>query len=388
MMTLNTLLDKVEPSKSVTLLAKTRKLQETDPTILNFTGGEPDFDTPKAICDEAYRQMLAGQTHYANAKGDIDLRRALAEKLARENGAPYGEDDILVTTGGKYAIYVAVQAMMNPGDEALWLTPGWVSYPAIVTLCGGTAKAVHLDYDQDYALTADLLEAQTTDKTKLLIINYPNNPTGKLMSEQDMAELKTWMRRHPQVYVISDEIYEKLVYDGKSFTSLASDPEFFGRTLIVNGFSKCSAMTGWRIGYLACPPELMPSVMKIFQHSMSCVATFTQKAAIVALHCEEETEQMRLAYERRRMILYNGIKEIPKAELVKPEGSFYAWVRFDTALDSETVCNRLLEEAGVAGIPGSAYGEEKYPMVRFCYASEDDKLKELVRRLKIFCESL
>lgn len=385
---LNKLLDRVEPSKSVTLLRKTKEYQAKDPEILNLTAGEPDFDTPEAICQEAFRQMMAGDTHYENAKGNPVLRKKIAEKLLKDNAAPYSEEDILVTPGGKYAIYVVVQALVNPGDEVLWLTPGWVSYPAIVTLCGGTPVAVNLEYENDYAISSEQLEALTTDRTKLLILNYPNNPTGKILTEDDMRELKAYLMKHPDIYVISDEIYEKLVYDGARHLSPASDPELFRRVVIVNGFSKCCAMTGWRIGYLASPPEVSEGVSKIFQHSMSCCASFVQKAAIVALNAEADMERMRAAYEKRRNLVLEGLKNIPNVECQMPEGAFYLWLKFNTKLDSETVCDKLLTEAKIAGIPGSAYGEEKYTMVRFCYAAEEEKLQIFIKRLEEFCKNI
>ena len=382
---LNQALDQVEPSKSVTLLAKVKEMQKRDPHILNLTGGEPDFDTPKPICDEVYRQMLRGKTHYADSKGDRILREALAKKLREENQAPYSPDQILITPGGKYAIYVALQALVNPGDEVLWLTPGWVSYPAIVSLCEGIPVAVHLDYEKDYAITEEALEAHTTEKTKVLCINYPNNPTGKILTESDLKELKSWLRKHPDIYVLSDEIYEKIIFDQNKVISLASDPEFFPRVLVANGFSKCSAMTGWRVGYLACNPEIYKGALKIFQHAMSCTNSFVQKGALVALSLPEETERMRSAYEHRRNLVYEGLKDIPGLEFRLPEGAFYAWVKFDTELSPEELCNRLLDKAGIGGIPGSAYGEEGGCMVRFCFAADDQTLKDFVKRLKKFC---
>lgn len=382
---LNKALDLVEPSKSVTLLGKVKQMQAVDPTILNLTGGEPDFDTPEKICEEAYKQIMSGCTHYADSKGDPELRAAIAEKLARENNAPYSMDNILVTPGAKYAIYAAIQAIVNPGDEVMWLTPGWVSYPAIVTLCGGTPVAVNLDYDKDYAIFSEQLESLATEKTKLLILNYPNNPTGKVLSGNDLNELKIFLRKHPDILVISDEIYEKLLYDGSCSPSLASDPEFFERILVVNGFSKSCAMTGWRVGYLACNPEIYKAALKIFQHSMSCTASFSQKAAIVALNLPEETERMRAAYEHRRNIVLEGFKSIPNAQFKAPEGAFYAWIKFDTDKSSEELCTLLLEKAGIGGIPGSAYGEENGCLVRFCFAKDDATLIDFTARMQKFC---
>ncbi len=247
---------RVAPSKSVTLLAKTKELQKSDPDIINLTGGEPDFPTPQAICEEVNRQLAAGNTHYSDSRGNEDLRERIAKKLLEENGAPYTKDQILITPGAKLAVYLAVRALLNPGDEAMWLTPGWVSYPSIVEVSGGTPVAVHLDYVNDYRITLEALEEAVSEKTKLLIINYPNNPTGKILRKGDIEALTAFLRNHPQIYVLSDEIYEKVIYDGKQCVSLAALPEFFERIIVVNGFSKCSAMTGWRVGYLACNSDL------------------------------------------------------------------------------------------------------------------------------------
>lgn len=382
---LNAALDLVEPSRSVTLMQNITKMQSVDPTVMNLTGGEPDFDTPKAICDEVYRQMLAGNTHYCNSKGDPELRAAIADKLNKDNNANYSAEQILITPGGKYAIYAAIQALMNPGDEMMWLTPGWVSYPAIATLCGATPVAVHLDYNKDYAITEEQLEAHTSEKTKAICINFPNNPTGKIMSEADEKELKSWLRKHPDIIVISDEIYEQIIFDGRKVVSLAADPEFRDRVIIINGFSKCSAMTGWRLGYLACSPEIYKGALKIFQHSMSCTNSFIQKGAIVALKLQDETERMRAAYESRRNIVYEGLKDIPNIEFKLPEGAFYAWVKFDTEKSSEEVCDLLLEKAKIGAIPGVAYGEEGGTLVRFCFAKDDAVLKDFTSRMQEFC---
>ena len=381
-MEFNRQISNVEPSKSVTLLNKTKELQKTNPDIINLTGGEPDFPTPAPVCEEITRQLAAGNTHYSDSAGNKDLRIRISRKLKEENKAPYEPEHILITPGAKYAVYLTIRALINPGDEAIWLTPGWVSYPSIVEASGGRPVAVHLNYEEDYRITADALEEAVSDRTKLLIINYPNNPTGKILTEADLEALTTFLRRHPDIYVLSDEIYEKIVYSGNKVISLASYPEFFERVIIVNGFSKCSAMTGWRIGYLACNPKLYKVILKLFQHTMSCTSGFLQKGALVALDCVEETEAMRQEYEKRRDLLVNGIKEIPGVEFTAPAGAFYAWVKFDTSKDSEQLCNDLLEKANIAGVPGIAYGEEDKVCIRFSFASSEETLRQMLTNLK------
>lgn len=381
-MEFNRQISNVEPSKSVTLLTKTKELQKIDPEILNLTGGEPDFPTPKAICDTVVAELAAGHTHYSDSRGDAQLRARIARKLQEENHAPYQAENILITPGAKYAVYLTIRALINPGDEAIWLTPGWVSYPSIVEASGGIPVAVHLKYEENYRITVEALEAAVSDKTKLLIINYPNNPTGQILTEADIQALTVFLRKHPDIYILSDEIYEKIIYDQKQIISLASIPEFFDRVVIVNGFSKCSAMTGWRLGYLACNPAMYQVVLKLFQHSISCTSSFLQKGALTAMDCVEETEQMRQAYEKRKNLLVKGIREIPGVELLTPAGAFYAWVKFDTDMDSETLCNDLLDKAKIAGVPGIAYGEEDCVCIRFSFAASEDVLKTMLERLK------
>ena len=381
-MEFNKQISNVEPSKSVTLLTKTKELQKSDPEILNLTGGEPDFPTPKAICDTVVAELAAGHTHYSDSRGDAQLRARIARKLQEENHAPFQPENILITPGAKYSVYLTIRALINPGDEAIWLTPGWVSYPSIVEASGGIPVAVHLKYEENYRITVEALEAAVSDKTKLLIINYPNNPTGQILTEADIQALTVFLRNHPDMYILSDEIYEKIIYDQKQIISLASIPEFFDRVVIVNGFSKCSAMTGWRLGYLACNPAMYQVVLKLFQHSISCTSSFLQKGALTAMDCVEETEQMRQAYEKRKNLLVKGIREIPGVELLTPAGAFYAWVKFDTDMDSETLCNDLLDKAKIAGVPGIAYGEEDCVCIRFSFAASEDVLKTMLERLK------
>ncbi len=388
-MAFNEQISALEPSRSVTLLAQAKEMQKTDPDLINLTGGEPDFPTPQPICDEVTRQLLAGNTHYSDSRGNEDLRVLIAKKLAEENRAPYTKDQILVTPGGKMAVYLTVRALLNPGDEVIWLAPGWVSYPSIVEASGGVPVAVHLKYDEDYAIRREALETAVSERTKLLIINYPNNPTGRILTESDIAELTAFLRAHPDIYLLSDEIYEKIIYDGRQAVSMASFPEFFERVIVINGFSKCSAMTGWRVGYLACADAgLYDVIWKLFQHSMSCTSVFLQEGARVALEHPEETEEMRRAYERRRDILVDGIRDIPKIELLPPDGAFYAWTRFDTQMSSEALCVKLLETEKIAGIPGEAYGEEDAVCVRFSFAASDEELKAALPRLKHFSETV
>lgn len=381
MLDLNRTIIGLEPSKSVTLMAKTKEMQKIDSSIVNLTGGEPDFDTPAPICEEAYRQMMAGYTHYIDGPGIMELREALAKKLQEENGAPFAANQVIVTPGAKFAVYLAVQAVMNPGDEAIWLTPGWVSYPSIIEASRGIPVAVHLKWDEEYRITYEALAAATTEKTKLLIINYPNNPTGKVLSEADREALARYMRDYPNVLLLSDEIYEHIIYDDHKAVSMASYPDLADRVIIVNGFSKSYAMTGWRLGYLACCDEIYKVAAKLFQHTMSCTSGFLQKAALVALKCNDEMEQMRQSYERRGQILYEGLNKLKDVEMKKPEGAFYAWVKFNLGMSSQETCDYLLEQAKISGVPGIAYGEEDKVCVRYSFAASEESLRQMIANL-------
>ena len=380
----NRIISEIEPSRSVTLMAKAKEMQKSDPSVINLSGGEPDFATPEKICQEVAKALREGDTHYSDFRGNADLRKRISEKLLEDNGIACTADDILITPGGKYAVYLTVRALINPGDEVIWLTPGWVSYPSIVQASGGMPVAVHLDHKDAYRVHREQLEAAASDRTKLLILNSPNNPTGKVFSKEDLAEIKAFLLAHPDVYVLSDEIYESIVYESYQAESLAADPELADRVIVVNGFSKSSAMTGWRIGYLMCKSKAMQVIQKLFQHTLSCVSGFLQRGALVALDCKEETKEMRKAYSRRRDLLLRELSDVPGLHLFTPEGAFYAWIRFDVEEDSAAFAERLLDEAKIAGVPGDAYGEEGGTFVRFSFAASDEVLLELTKRLRRF----
>lgn len=317
---MNHRIESMKPSASMVLMARAKQMQKTDPTVIGLAGGEPDFATPDRISMAAIRSLSEGYTHYVVGPGLPELRAAIAKKLREENGLEYDENCILVTPGGKNAIYLAVQAILNEGDEVLVLDPAWVSYEPIVQAAGGVTVKVKLDYQQDYRITAEALEAACTDKTRLLIINYPNNPTGRILHKDEADILEAFMLRHPDVYMLSDEVYEKLVYDGVKSISMGSYPSIRDRVATMNGFSKSVAMTGWRMGYLAAPKVIFDAAYKLYQHSLSCMSGFLQKGAVEAFHCEYETEQMRQTYAYRRDLFTGALNRIPGVRCLKPEG--------------------------------------------------------------------
>ena len=262
------------------------------------------------------------------------------------------------------------------------LDPAWVSYEPIIQAAGGVTVKVKLDYQQDYRITAEALEAACTDKTRLIIINYPNNPTGRILHKDEADILEAFMLRHPQVYMLSDEVYEKLVYDGAKSISMGAYPSIHDRVATMNGFSKSAAMTGWRMGYLAAPKAIYDVAYKLYQHSLSCMSGFLQKGAVEAFSCEYETEQMRKTYAYRRDMFTGALNKIPGVRCLKPEGAFYAWVFFDIGgMDSTQMCEYLLENAGVVGMPGSAYGEETACCMRFSFANATEDLERAARKI-------
>lgn len=383
MTVLNEKIASLQPSRSMVFVAKAKEMQKGNPNVINLAGGEPDFDTPARICEEAYRWMMKGYTHYTSGTGIPELRQKIAEKLQTENGCDYGADDILVTPGGKFAIYLAVRSVVNPGDEVIYLEPGWVSYPSIIEASQGIPVPVRLKFPEGFALDPEELESRTTEKTKLIIINYPNNPTGKVLGKEDADILASYMRRHPDILMLTDEIYERIVYTGYHTISMASFPDLKDRIMTVNGLSKSCAMTGWRLGYIAAGAEIRKVMTKLYQHTISCVSGFIQKAAVVALDCAYEMEEMRQQYEHRRDLFIGGLNEIDGVEAIMPEGAFYAWVKFDLpGLDSEGVCDYLLNEALVVGVPGDAYGSDEV-CVRFSFAAAESELQKAVKQIKV-----
>ena len=357
------------------VMAKAKKLKAIDPEIVDMGGGEPDFDTPKKICDELFKQIQAGYTHYTVGPGLPELRERIAEKLTKQNGCHYFPDEIIVTPGGKYAIYLAVRALVEPDDEVIYLNPSWVSYPSIVEASNGIPVPVDLDYKKGYRIDIPAIEEKITEKTKLIIINYPNNPTGRILTKIEADKFHEMLLRHPNLYVVSDEIYERIVYDGNINISLGSYEDIMDRVITVNGFSKSVAMTGWRIGYLAAGNEVAKVCNKLFSHTMTCVSGFIQKSAIKAFDCDDEIERMRKIYEERRDSFMARLNEIPHISYMVPEGAFYAWIKFDLGgMDSNEVCEYILEKAKVVGVPGISYGEKNGNWMRFSFATSMDQI--------------
>lgn len=357
--------------------------------VLSLGVGEPDFDTADHIRDAAVEALRASNTKYTDNRG-IDVLRDEVAKYLAQYGPQYDPDtEILVTCGASEGIDLALRALLNPGDEVLIIQPSYVSYLPCVALCGGVPVVVPTKAEHDFKVKREDLEACVSEKTKLLILPYPGNPTGAVMREDELREVADFVIEH-DLYVLSDEIYGELTYEGRH-VSISVLPGMRERTVLINGFSKAFAMTGWRIGMAAAPAEIMSLMKKIHQYTIMSVGTVNQVAAIEALTSplrQGEIDHMKAVYKERRDILVAGMQEIgyPVSE---PGGAFYAFVDITSSgLSSEAYCRRLLEEAKVALVPGTAFGECGEGFVRCTYAYDTEKLKECIRRMKQFQESL
>ena len=378
---LNKTVETLPVSVSMQFHTNARAMKAADPTLIDLSAGEPDFDTPVPVLDEGIAALRGGDTHYATAQGMPALRAMIADKLNRENGCAYTPEEIIVTPGSKFALYLALRTLVSPGERVLYLTPAYVSYAPMIQAAGGVPAAVDLKWADNYRITRTALEEKAAGGVKALLINYPNNPTGRVLTEEEAGEIRAFLLAHPDCAVIGDEIYEKLVYGGHRSVSMASFAELRDRAVTVNGFSKSAAMTGWRAGYLAAPAYIIRAALKLQQHSVISVAPFTQRAAMASLKAPEETERMRLCYERRRDLFIGALNAIPGVICRAPEGAFYAWVRFEGyRLKSGEMSEYLLKNAKVVGVPGEAYGTEE-GCVRFCFARRDEELLEAARRI-------
>ena len=311
-----------------------------------------------------------------------ELRQEIQQKLLRENGIQTEADRILVTPGGKMAIYLAVQAVLNHGDKVLLPEPAWVSYESIVISAGAEAVKVPLSPADHYRLTEALLEQHYTPEVRLIIINYPNNPTGRILHQDEAEALSAFMQRHPDVLLLSDEVYDAIVYDGVRSISMASRPEVADRVITINGFSKFAAMTGWRMGYLTARRDIYAAIYKLYQQSVSCMSGFLQEGAVQAFRIPDEVEAMRQSYQRRRDAFVGRLNAIPGVHCQMPEGAFYAWVSFDVDMTSDEMCDYILDHAKVVGVSGAAYGMTQGCFLRFSFASDDAALSVAADRIE------
>lgn len=379
--TLNHNMDGLKPSASIAMMDKARALKAQGINVISMAGGEPDFDTPARIQEACFKAIREGRTHYTVGRGIVPLRERICKKLQEENAISCTPDNILVTPGGKYAIMLAINTFINPGDEVMILDPSWVSYAPITVMCGGVPVNVPLSFEDNYTIRRETLEAYVTPRTRILIVNSPNNPTGRVMTKEEADDIAAFLAER-DILLISDEVYEKIIFDGREHISLGSYPEIADKVITVNSFSKSVAMTGWRVGYLCAEKSLVNAIYLYYQHTLSCISEFSQIAAITALDCTEEMEMMRQSYERRRALLCDSLADIPGVNCLKPEGAFYAWVKIEKdGMDDVQICEYLLNEARVVTVAGSGYGLGSECCVRMCFAVSDEDIIETTKRL-------
>ncbi len=361
----------------------------TMPEVISLGVGEPDFTTPPQIVEEGVRSLRSGRTHYTSNYGTLELRRALSTHLAHRYGVEYDPGtEILVTVGGSEAVAVALAALVDPGDEVLLHEPSYVAYFPGIVFNGGVPVPIATEFADSFALDPAAVEAAITPRTKVLFMGYPCNPTGAVLPPDVLRALADIAVRH-DLLVVSDEIYDRLVYGDHRHEPISSLPGMRERTVLVGGFSKAYAMTGWRIGYACAPRDLLEGLLKIHQYNMMCASTTAQDAAVVALQgAEQDVERMLAEYDRRRRMFVDGLNRIGLPTF-EPRGAFYAFPQVSvTGLDDETFSERLLFEEKVAVVPGSAFGPSGAGHVRACYATSYEQIQEALVRIERFIGTL
>ena len=392
-------LNTISPSQTIAISTKARALKAAGRDIISLSAGEPDFDTPENVKQAAIRAIEAGQTKYTDVAGTPALRRAIAEKFRADNGLDYRPEEVIVSTGGKQVIYNAMVATLNRGDEVVIPSPCWVSYPDIVALADGTPVIVPCSQNNGFKLRAEDLAAAITSRTKWVFLNSPNNPTGAAYSAAELRPICDVLLAHPDVWIFTDDIYEKLVYDGFQFATVVEvEPRLRARTVTMNGCSKAYAMTGWRLGYAGAPVELVRAMDKLQSQSTSSTSSISQAAAVEALSGPQDSIAAMVAvYRDRRDLVVDMLNATPGLHCHKPEGAFYVFPSMAGCIgktsksgadivDDEAFVVALLEEEGVATVHGAAF---VYPgHFRISYATDTSSLREACTRIQHFCAGL
>ena len=389
-------LNRLAPSATLAMSQKSNEMKAQGIDVINMSVGEPDFNTPEHIKDAGKKAIDDNFSKYSPVPGYADLREAISEKLKCENGLQYSMAEIIVGTGGKQGVCNSILALVNPGDEVIIPAPYWVSYPQMVKLAGGIPVVVRTAFDNDFKMTADQLEKAITPKTKMLILCSPSNPTGSVYTQEEIDELAKIVLNHPDLYVLSDEIYEHINYIGKH-ASIAASQDMRERTIICNGVSKAYAMTGWRLGWVAAPEWIIKGLNKLQGQYTSGTCDVSQRAALTAYKSSQNCiSEMRKAFQRRRDLIVELAKEIPGLEVNIPTGAFYLFPKcsyfFGKSDGIRTIENStdfalyLLEEAHVATVAGDAFGEPDG--FRMSYATSDENIREALRRIKDVCAKL
>ena len=388
-LTLSARAEALQPSLTLAIAAKAKALKAEGHNICSLSAGEPDFDTPGFIRDAAAAALQSGHIRYGPAAGEPALRAAIAAKLSSENQVPTQPDQVLVTNGGKQALYNLFQVLLGPGDEVLLPSPYWLSYPEIARLAGASVQVLPSSAADGFRIDPAQLEAAITPASKLLVLNSPSNPTGMVLSRSDFEAIAAVLRRHPQVAVVCDEIYEFLLEPGLQHHSLAAvAPDLDDRIFSVNGFAKGWAMTGWRIGWLAGNSAVLKAAIALQSQSTSNVCSFAQFGALAAIEASRDcVHAMAEQFNTRRRLLSDGLQAISGLQLHPPQGAFYAFPDMrSSGLDSMSFCNRLLDEQGLAVVPGVAFGDDH--CIRLSCAANEATIEDGLARLERFLRSL
>ncbi|MFA5337787.1 MAG: pyridoxal phosphate-dependent aminotransferase [Candidatus Omnitrophota bacterium] len=373
-------------SSTLKITALTKKLKKEGKDVVNFAAGEPDFDTPSFIKEKAKLAIDQGSTKYTPSAGTNEIREAICCKLKEDNNIPCESSNIIVTSGAKYAIFASMVTFLDKGDEVLVPSPFWVSYPEMAKLCGAKIKIIKTKAKDSFKLSADLLARAISKKTKLLILNYPSNPTGATYSENELKAIYDVVK-DKNIIVLSDEIYEILTYDGAKHVSFASIGDAHKFTVTINGFSKSFSMTGWRLGYLEGASNFIEAISKVIDHTTSCASSISQAAGLAAIQDKKWPQTMREEFENRRNLLFSGLSSLKKIKPIKPSGTFYMFCDIKkSGLSSVEFSSQLLDEQLVSTIPADSFGAEGY--IRLSFATSIQDIERGVERIKSFTSGL
>jgi len=377
---INSRIRELEGSATLAITARAKELKAQGSDIVNFAAGEPDFDTPDSIKEAAIKAIKEGFTKYTPSIGTIELRKAIAQKLEKDNHLTYSPSQIAVSCGAKHSIFNIIQVLADEEDEVLIPSPYWVSYPEMVKIAGARSTFIPTTVQAQFKMTADQLVKYISPKTRILILNSPSNPTGMVYSKEELAALAEICVRH-NIFVISDEIYEKLIYDTTGYCSIASlGKAIYDLTVTVNGVSKAYSMTGWRIGYCAGPQEIIEYINKFQDHTTSNPASISQMAALAALEeSQEKVSAMREEFKKRRDLMASCLKKIPQVNFLIPQGAFYIFCDFSKYGDSALLAKRILDETKVAVIPGDSFGAKGF--LRLSFATSQERIEEGCARI-------
>jgi aspartate aminotransferase len=371
------------PSPTIAVSDAARQLKAQGIDVIDLGGGDPDFITPRHIREAAIASMNDGVTHYVGGTGTPEFRKAISNKLQQDNRiVAHYNSEILVTPGGKFALFLAAQAFVEPDVDVMVLEPAWVSYVPIIELAGGRAVHVGLSADDNFAITREILDAHVTPETRIIMLNSPNNPTGRVMTREETEILASFAVQH-DLMVWTDEMYEKIIYDGREHLSIATFPGLVQRTLTFNGLSKAYAMTGWRLGYVAGPREFIAEMAKVNSHATTCATSFAQAGGAAALNGPQEViGEMVRAWDRRRRLVTDGINSIRGLRTTLVEGAFYSFVDArEIDSDSVRLCASILNEVHVGVVPGVAFGDSGEGHFRLSFATSDEELVRTIDRL-------